>query len=131
MARATSSRPQSIPMTRGQELTHSPRPTLRTKGKQTALIVVVVLLLLASALEPAVAQEWPVRFDGRVQWIAGQLMAVQPDLGSSVSVDLVGVPQNEYAGLTVGDWVVVIGVIRNGNHRVIGTSIMRAEIQAP
>src|SRR2546426_5330929 len=104
MAKSTSSRPQSIPMTRGQELTHSPRPTLRTKGKQTALIVVVVLLLLASALEPAVAQEWPVRFDGRVQWIAGQLMAVQPDLGSSVSVDLVGVPQNEYAGLTVGDW---------------------------
>src|SRR2546426_3882487 len=84
MAKSTSSRPQSIPMTRGQELTHSPRPTLRTKGKQTALIVVVVLPLLASALEPAVAQEWPVRFDGRVQWIAGQLMAVQPDLGSSV-----------------------------------------------
>ena len=51
--------------------------------------------------------------------------------GSSGSVDLVSVPQNEYAGLTVGDWVVVIGVIRNGNHRVIGTSIMRAEIQAP
>ena len=118
-------------MTRGQELTHASRPTLRTKAKQTALIVVVVSLLLASAREPAVAQEWPVRFDGRVQWIAGQLMAVQPDLGSSVSVDLVGVPQNEYAGLTVGDWVVVIGVIRNGNHRVIGTSIMRAEIQAP
>ena len=118
-------------MTRGQELTYSSRPTLRTKGKQTALIVVVVSLLLTSALEPAVAQEWLVRFDGRVQWIAGQLMAVQPDLGSSVSVDLVGVPQNEYAGLTVGDWVVVIGMIRNGNHRVIGTSIRRGEIQAP
>ena len=131
MAKSASSRPQSVPMTRGQELTYSSRPTLRTKGKQTALIVVVVSLLLTSALEPAVAQEWLVRFDGRVQWIAGQLMAVQPDLGSSVSVDLVGVPQNEYAGLTVGDWVVVIGVIRNGNHRVIGTSIRRGEIQAP
>jgi len=59
-------------------------------------------------------------------------MAVQPASGYSVTVDLVGVvPQNEYAGLTVGDWVVVNGVIRNGNRRVIGTSIMRGEIQAP
>src|SRR2546429_4895974 len=131
MARATSSRPQSIPMTRGQELTHSPRRTLRTKGKQTALIVVVVLLLLASALEPAVAQEWLVRFDGRVQWIAGQLMAVQPDLGSSVSVDLVGVPHNEDAGLTVGGLVAVIGVIRNGNHPGIRASIQRGPIPEP
>ena len=118
-------------MTRGQELAYSARPTLRTKAKQTALIVVVVSLLLASAPEPAVAQEWLVRFDGRVQWIAGQLMVVQPASGYSVTVDLVGIPQNEYAGLTVGDWVVVIGVIRNGNRRVIGTSIMRGEIQAP
>ncbi len=131
MAKSASSWPQSVPMTRRQELTYSSRPTLRTKGKQTALIVVVVSLLLASALEPAVAQEWLVRFDGRVQWIAGQLMAVQPASGYSVTVDLVGVPQNEYAGLTVGDWVVVNGVIRNGNRRVIGTSIMRGEIQAP
>jgi len=66
-----------------------------------------------------------------VQWIAGQLMAVHPASGYSVTVDLVGVSQSEYAGLTVGDWIVVIGVIRNGNRRVIGTSIMRAEIQAP
>jgi len=98
MAKSASSWPQSVPMTRRQELTCSSRPTLRTKGKQTALIVVVVSLLLASALEPAVAQEWLVRFDGRVQWIAGQLMAVQPASGYSVTVDLVGVPQNEYAG---------------------------------
>ena len=57
-------------MTRGQELTYSSRPTLRTKRKQTALMVVVVSLLFASALEPGVAQERLVRFDGRVQWIA-------------------------------------------------------------
>lgn len=118
-------------MTRGHERTYSSRPILWTKGKRTGLIVVVVSLLLTSALEPAVAQEWPVRFDGRVQWVAGQLMVVHQASGYSVSVDLVGVPQSEYAGLTVGDWVVVIGVIRNGNHRVIGTSIMRGEIQAP
>jgi len=33
-----------------------------------------------------------------VQWIAGQLMAVHPASSYSVTVDLVGVPQNEYAG---------------------------------
>ncbi len=87
-------------MTRGQELTYSSyssRPTLR-KRKQTGLMVVVVSLLFASALEPGVAQERLVRFDGRVQWIAGQLMAVHPASGYSVTVDLVGVPQNAYAG---------------------------------
>jgi hypothetical protein len=104
-------------MTRGQELTYSSRPTLRTKGKQTALLVVVVSLLLASAAEPAVAQEWLVRFDGRVQWIAGQLMVVQPALGSSVSVDLVSVPQDEYAGLaaqyaTGNVWSICPGLVR-------------------
>jgi hypothetical protein len=118
-------------MTRSQERPCSSRPTLWTKGEQTALIVVVVSLLLASAPEPATAQEWLVRFDGRVQWIAGQLMAVHPTSGHSVTVDLVGVPQSEYAGLTVGDWVVVTGAIRNGNRRVIGRSIIRGEIQAP
>jgi hypothetical protein len=33
-----------------------------------------------------------------VPWIAGQLMAVHPASSYSVTVDLVGVPQNEYAG---------------------------------
>ena len=77
-------------MTRGQELTYSSRPTLRTKRKQTGLIVVVVSLLFVSALEPTVAHERLVRFNGRVQWIAGQLMAVHPASGYSVTVDLVG-----------------------------------------
>ena len=84
-------------MTRGQELTYSSRPTLR-KRKQTGLMVVVVSLLFASALEPGVAQERLVRFDGRVQWIAGQLMAVHPASGYSVTVDLVGVPRTSTQG---------------------------------
>jgi hypothetical protein len=56
-------------------------------------------------------------FRRRVQRIAGQLMVVQPALGSSVSVDLVTVPQDEYAGLTAQNatgnvWSICPGLVR-------------------
>jgi hypothetical protein len=75
-------------MTRGQEFTYSSRPTLRTKRKQTGLIVVVVSLLFVSALEPGSARAAG-PFRRRVQWIAGQPMAVHPASSYSVTVDLV------------------------------------------
>jgi hypothetical protein len=80
---------------------------------------------------PADAQERAVRFDGRVQWVAGHLMVVQTDSGASVSVDLVRVPQDQYAVLTPSERVVVIGVITDRSRRVIGTSVVRGEAQAP
>ena len=93
--------------------------------------LILVSLVLARAPEPAGAQEWSIRFDGRVQWVAGQLMVVDSDFGSSVAIDLLRVPQGEYAGVTTGDRVTVIGVIRNGNARVMGRSVLRTETQAP
>jgi len=93
--------------------------------------LILVSLVLARAPEPAGAQEWSIRFDGRVQWVAGQLMVVDSDFGSSVAIDLLRVPQGEYAGVTTGDRVTVIGVVRNGNARVMGRSVLRAETQAP
>jgi hypothetical protein len=106
-------------------------PARARRFRSAALALVVVSLVLAGAPAPAAAQEWSTRFDGRVQWVAGQLMVVYPDVGSSVTVDLLRVPQGEYAGLTVGDRVTIIGVIRNGNRRIIGTSVLRTETQAP
>jgi len=103
---------------------------VRTELRQTALTVVAATLVLASALEPAGAQEWWVRFDGRVQWLAGDLMVVWANGGSSVSVDLRRVRQDEYAGLTVGNWVTVVGVIRNCERRVIGIFVRRVETEA-
>ena len=91
--------------------------------------LILVSLLLASV--PAFAQEWPIRFDGRVQWVAGQQMVVNSDFGPSITVDLLRVPQGEYAGLTAGDRVTIIGVVRNGNPRVRGSSVVRTETQAP
>jgi len=53
---------------------------------------------------------------GLARRIAGQLMFVQPALGSSVSVDL-SVPQDEYAGLTAqyatgNVWSICPGLVR-------------------
>jgi hypothetical protein len=95
------------------------------------LALVLFSLMLASAPEPAAAQEWSIRFDGRVQWVAGQLMVVDSDFGSSITIDLLRVPQGEYAGLTTGDRVTIIGVVRNGNPRIQGRSVLRTETQAP
>ena len=93
--------------------------------------LVLASLVLASAPAPAAAQEWSIRFDGRVQWVAGQQMVVESDFGSSITVDLLRVPQGEYAGLTTGDRVTILGVARNGSPRVGGRSVLRTETQAP
>ena len=105
-----------------------------TRDRRFCLVVfalVLVSLVLASAPGPAAAQEWSIRFDGRVQWVAGQLMVVDSVFGSSITVDLLRVPQGEYSGLTTGDRVTIIGVVRNGNPRVRGRSVLRTETQAP
>lgn len=97
-----------------------------------ALIVLVVAILVAGALGSAEAADRPVRFDGRVQWIAGQVMVVQLDTGRSVGVDLVRVPQDEYALLTPNERIVVIGVVTDGSRHVLGRSLVRGDdLQAP
>ena len=105
-----------------------------TRGRRfgpVVLSLVLVSLMLAGVPGLAAAQDWSIRFDGRVQWVAGQLMVVDSDFGSSITVDLLRVPQGEYSGLTTGDRVTIIGVVRNGNPRVRGTSVLRTETQAP
>lgn len=101
------------------------------KGSARALVLVVSLLLVA-VRAPVDAQDRLVRLDGRVQWIAGQAMAVQLDNGGSVSVDLVHVPQDQYAAMSLNERVTVFGVISDGARRVSGTSILRGDSrQAP
>lgn len=103
-----------------------------TKRKPAALVVLVVLVLLAAVLEPAGAQDRAVRFDGRVQWIAGHVMVVQLDTGHSVNVHLLRVPQDQYAVLTQNERVVVTGMIADSSRSVIGASVVRAgDAQAP
>jgi hypothetical protein len=100
-------------------------------AKQIAigLVTTLVLACLPAGTE---AQDRPVRLNGRVQWIAGQVMVVQLDTGPSVSVDIVRVPQDEYAALTPSERIVVIGVVTDSSRQVIATSIVRGDdIQAP
>jgi len=93
-----------------------------------ALFMIAALVLgPGAALTPVVAQVQVVRVDGLVQWIGGQQMVVQADRGPSVGVDLVSVPQDEYAGLGVRDRVAVIGVVSPDGRRLLGTSIVRSE----
>ena len=103
-----------------------------TKRMTAAIAVLLISGLLAGVPAPAGAQERPVRFNARVQWVAGQVMAVQLDSGLSVSIDLVRVPQDEYAVLTPNERIVVIGVVADRSRRVQGKSILRGEdVQAP
>ena len=101
-------------------------------AKPVLAVALMVSILSMGAPAPAGAQDRAVRFDGRVQWVAGQRMVVQLDTGPSVSVELARVPQDEYAALTWGERVVISGVITDTDSRDVATSIERAAAaQAP
>jgi hypothetical protein len=102
-----------------------------TRRIAAAFAISLIVVLVTGTWTPAGAQDQAVRFDGRVQWVAGQLMAVQLDTGLSVSVDLARVPLDDYVALGPSQRVVVTGVITPGNRRVLGTSIVRSEVEAP
>jgi hypothetical protein len=70
----------------------------------------VLVLALSSLLSNAVAQ--PVlRYEGRVQWIAGSTMVLALDDGGSVRLDLTRVPQDQHLTLKPGARIIVRGVI--------------------
>jgi hypothetical protein len=56
------------------------------------------------------------RFVGRILWLSGSEMILAPPNGPSVRIDLMRLPQEEYRGLTGGDWVAVAGVIVLGRY---------------
>jgi len=78
------------------------------------------------------AEETPIRIQGRVEWIAAQVMVISLDgrvitAGgpAAINVDLSQVDQDEYQGLVAGDPVLVIGTVSAARNRVIATSVMR------
>src|SRR5437660_59475 len=91
-----------------------------------AIWVLLLLTVLFVAAGQVSAQGQEVRLDGRVQWIAGKLMVVQLDSGGSVSVDLTGVPQDQYSVLRRGDRVVIGGALTDLSPRFMATTIVRA-----
>jgi hypothetical protein len=97
-----------------------------TQWRSAAVVVLVVLSMVVAAAGSVWAQSVEQRLDGRVQWIAGQLMVVQLDSGGSVSVDLKGVPQDQYSVLRRGDRVVIGGALTDVSPRFLATSVVRA-----
>jgi hypothetical protein len=86
------------------------------------LSAIVVALVLSTASPGRVAADGAaVRFPGRVSWIAGETMVISTDDGVALSVDLAGVPQDEYQRLASGDRVLVIGAL--GRNRIVATTI--------
>ena len=83
-----------------------------------ALALLSVLSVTASAVD-----DTPVRFEGRVLWIAGGPLMVATDDSQSVNVDLTHVPQDEYQRLGSNDRVLVTGTIPTERNRVVATSI--------
>jgi len=83
-----------------------------------ALALLSVLSATASA-----ADDTPVRFQGRVLWIAGETLMVATDDSQSINVDLTHVPQDAYQRLERYDRVVVTGTIPREQNRVEATSI--------
>jgi hypothetical protein len=96
-----------------------------SRTRRLLLVALLVPALLAAALAPAGAQARPVRFEGTVQWVAGQSMLVALDNGLSVNVDLVRVPQGQYLVLGRGERVLVSGTIASGSRTVTGFSVER------
>lgn len=99
-------------------------------AKQVLAAFLISALALLGSIGPftrAEAQERVVRVDGVVQWIGGLRMVLQTDTGPSVGVDLVSVPQTEYAGLVTRDRVAVIGTLSPDNRDIRGTSVVRSE----
>lgn len=94
-----------------------------------ALIVIMAALILAGTSVPAAAQGRPVRLDGRIQWLAGQMAVMHLDGGPVVSVDLTRVPQDEYAALKTRERVTVVGTLSEDGNRVAATSVVRSELR--
>lgn len=101
--------------------------------RPTVTRVALVVLLVALAMPPiASAQTRALRLEGRVLWVAGNVLSLAVNDGPAVTIDLRGVPQGDYYGLVQGDWVVVLGQLSPDYRRVLGTSITRyAGSQAP
>jgi len=85
---------------------------------------IAIAAFLALALS-AIAQEPTVQLEGRVAWIAGQVLVIAPDGNPSVSVDISQVPQDQRATLREGDRILVTGTVNNERTRVVAASVQR------
>jgi len=94
-----------------------------TRGSRTLIALLALALLCVLSVTTGAAEVMPVRFEGRVLWIAGTTLMVATDDSQSINVDLTHVPLDEYQGLRSNDYVVVVGTIPAERNRIVATSI--------
>ena len=92
--------------------------------RRTALILLLAVVLAGLAM-PGPADAQRVRFEGRLLWISGNMMAVAVNDGPSISVDLADVPQSDYQGLEEGEWVMVLAQYTRDRRKLLGLSVTR------
>jgi hypothetical protein len=99
----------------------------RIRGSRGVAALVALAIVSVLSIAAGADGDIPVQFEGRVQWIAGEMLTVATDDDQSISVDLAHVPQDEYQRLQNNDRVVVTGSISSGQGRVLATSIEAVE----
>jgi len=87
------------------------------------IALLALALLCVLSVTTGAAEVMPVRFEGRVLWIAGTTLMVATDDSQSINIDLTDVPLDEYQGLRSNDYVVVVGTIPAERNRIVATSI--------
>ena len=90
---------------------------------RTLVALATVALLCVLSVTAGAADVMPLRFEGRVLWIAGTTLMIATDDSQSINVDLTHVPLDEYLRLQSNDYVVVVGTIPAGRNRIVATSI--------
>jgi len=87
------------------------------------IALLALALLCVLSVTTGAAEVMPVRFEGRVLWIAGTTLIVATDDSQSIHVDLAHAPLDEYQRLRSNDYVVVVGTIPAERNRIVATSI--------
>jgi hypothetical protein len=79
-----------------------------------------------------VAQQNAIHIEGRVEWIAGNVMVIAPyglviapGGTGAINIDPSHVDQTEYSGLVTGDPVAVVGTVTSSRGRVLAMSVQR------
>ena len=86
---------------------------------------VLTAAILSAVVSIGSAQDSTIRFQGQVEWVSGETMAVAPGSSRAINVDLSQVDQDQYGALGPGDWVVVTGTVPAERDRVVATSVQR------